>query len=83
MDLVATPVFKTGEGVKAPWRVRFPSASAKHSEDKGSGTSVHDVSTSRPMAQTPPGAESVPNRCHDLTRQHGSGAVGRGPACKW
>jgi hypothetical protein len=26
--LVGPPVFKTGEGAKAPWRVRFPSASA-------------------------------------------------------
>jgi hypothetical protein len=27
--LVGPPVFKTGEGAKAPWRVRFPSASAE------------------------------------------------------
>ena len=27
--LVGSAVFKTVEGVKAPWRVRFPSASAK------------------------------------------------------
>src|SRR5207237_10861265 len=26
--LVGLPVFKSGEGAKAPWRVRFPSASA-------------------------------------------------------
>ena len=28
-------VFKTVEGAKAPWRVRFPSASAKGMGDKG------------------------------------------------
>lgn len=27
--LVDVAVFKTDEGAKAPWRVRFPSASAK------------------------------------------------------
>ena len=32
MDLVATPVFKTGEGAKVPWRVRFPSVSANSPE---------------------------------------------------
>jgi hypothetical protein len=31
--LVGSPVFKTGEGAKAPWRVRFPSASAKSAAD--------------------------------------------------
>src|SRR5690606_38593239 len=31
--LVGPPVFKTGEGLKSPWRVRFPSASATASAD--------------------------------------------------
>ena len=33
-------VFKTVEGAKVPWRVRFPSASAKSLSDRGFRVSV-------------------------------------------
>jgi hypothetical protein len=38
--LVDVAVFKTDEGAKAPWRVRFPSASAMYSESATCGLAV-------------------------------------------
>jgi hypothetical protein len=45
--LVDVAVFKTDEGVKAPWRVRFPSASATEGEVTHRDLAVRLLSTSR------------------------------------
>jgi len=69
--LVGPPVFKTGEGAKVAWRVRFPSASAKTARSAwAAGTSgwacvfSHGSRSALPAPETAlPGAYPVPTRC--------------------